>query len=138
MGLFYNYDGHYILDMDRGLNLSGKIPLLCMKYASNYCKNASLETKWAFLTFSSKIVLQVHPPFKLFFSQPNHQPKKKGIVMDFKFVVSNISYYFYMTMAASLKDTRRQLCVKGWLQKFNITNMKTVTCLGFLLIEEFY
>ena len=80
----------------------------------------------------------MHPFFKLVSSQPYHQPKKKGIVTDFKLVVSNISYYFYMTMAISLKDTRMQLCVKGWLQKFNITNMKTVTWLGFFSIEEFY
>ena len=33
------------------------------------------------------------------------------IVKVFKFVVSNISCNFDMMMAASLKDTRRQLCV---------------------------
>ena len=37
--------------------------------------------------------------------------KKKVIGMDFTFVVSNISYYFDMMMAASRKDKRRQLCV---------------------------
>ena len=49
--------------------------------------------------------------FKLVSSQPNNQLKKKAIVSDLNFVVTNISYYFDMTMAASLKDTQRQLYV---------------------------
>ena len=35
MGLFYNYDGNYIADTDQGLNLSGKLPYLFLKYAWN-------------------------------------------------------------------------------------------------------
>ena len=34
------------------------------KYAWNSCKNAILEFKWAFRTFWSQIVFQVHHPFK--------------------------------------------------------------------------
>ena len=68
--------------------------------------------------------------FKLVSSKQNHQPPKKVIFTELKFVVYNFSYYFDMTMAASLKDTRRQ--------KFNFTNLKTITCLGFFNIEEFY
>ena len=30
------------------------------------------------------------------------------------------------------------MCVKDWFQKFKITNLKTVKCLGFFNIEEFY
>ena len=49
--------------------------------------------------------------FKLVSSQPNLQLKKKVIVADFKFVDLITSYFFHIMMAASLKDTRRQLCV---------------------------
>ena len=30
------------------------------------------------------------------------------------------------------------MCGKWWLQKFDLTILKTVTCLGFFIIEEFY
>ena len=30
------------------------------------------------------------------------------------------------------------MCVKWWLRKFDITNLKSVTCLGFFNIEKFY
>ena len=65
MGLFYNYDGPNLPDMDQGQNFPGKIPFLSMKYAWNSCKNASLEFEWEFWTFWSKVIFQVHHPFKL-------------------------------------------------------------------------
>ena len=49
--------------------------------------------------------------FELVSAQPNFQPKKKGIVMDFKFVLSIVTCYFVMMLATSLKYTQRQLCV---------------------------
>ena len=77
--------------------------------------------------------------FKLVSSQPNLQPKRKVIVTDFKFVELKNSYFFHIMMAASLKDTQRQLCVrrggfKNSIQQF----LKTVTFLGFFNIKEFY
>ena len=59
--------------------------------------------------------------FKLVSSQPNIEPKKKVFVTDFKFVLSNISHYFNMTMNASLNDTRRQLCVQRGCFKNSIS-----------------
>ena len=50
---------------------------------------------------------------QLFSAQPNRQPKKNGVVMDFKFVKLIISYDFDIIIAASLKDTQRQLCVES-------------------------
>ena len=50
--------------------------------------------------------------YKLVSAQLNLQPKKNVNVAVFKFIVSNISCYFFnMMTAASLKDTLRQLCV---------------------------
>ena len=49
--------------------------------------------------------------FKLISSPPNLQPKRKVFVSDFKYVSSNISYFFYMMIVTSLKDTRRHICV---------------------------
>ena len=34
--------------------------------------------------------------------------------------------------------TEAAMCVKWWLQKFNLPILKSVTCLGFFNIEEFY
>ena len=41
--------------------------------------------------------------------------------MDFKFVASNISYNFDITMAASLKDTQRHVC-EGVVTKNSIAH----------------
>ena len=38
VGLFYNYDGHYIPDKDRGLNLKYKISFFCKEYNKIHVK----------------------------------------------------------------------------------------------------
>ena len=58
--------------MDNGLNLSGKLPFLCMKFACNSCKKESLELKWVFWTFWCKNLFQVHHPFKQYFIDKKH------------------------------------------------------------------
>ena len=86
--------------------------------------------------------------FKLVSSQPNHQLKKKAIFSDLNFVVTNISYYFDMTMAASLKDTRRQLYVwrggfkssisQTWKLNHQLKKKAMVTDLNFVATNISY
>ena len=37
-----------------------------------------------------------------------------------------------------LKHTEADMCLKWWLQKFDLRILKSVTCLGFSKTEEFY
>ena len=45
---------------------------------------------------------------------------------------------FYDIRSSLMTCVPATMCVKGWFQKFDLRILKSVTCLGFSNIEEFY
>ena len=65
---------------------------------------------------------------------------KKGKLLLRNSSLSYKNFLFLWFDNGSLNERHKEaaMCVKWGLQKFNAKIMKTVTCLGFLKIEEFY